>query len=62
MRKIEREYRDLCGTEGVEFIGMHRTRKHYRLVFHEGSVVVAGTPSDRRNLHNVRAAIRRCVG
>lgn len=59
MKKIYRDYHALCRTEGFELIELEHGRRHCRLRFATGFVVVANTPSDQRNLKNVRSAIRR---
>ena len=59
MTRVAREYRRLCVSEGFNLLGIDVDRKHCRLRFELGDVFAAATPSDHRNLVNVRAAIRR---
>jgi hypothetical protein len=59
MRKIEREYADICTSEGVTPLSIEHRRKHYAIVFDCGTVFAAATPSDRRSHKNVRSKIRR---
>lgn len=54
-----REYQRVCQREGVDLLRIEKGRKHCRLVFEAGFVTAAVTPSDRRNLVNVRGAVRR---
>ena len=58
MRSI-REYRKMCRSEGFDLLRVEMGGKHCRLVFEVGFVTAACTPSDHRNLTNVRGAIRR---
>ncbi len=58
MRSI-REYRKLCRSEGFDLLRVEIGGKHCRLVFDAGIVTAACTPSDYRNLVNVRGEIRR---
>ena len=59
MRKIEREYAALCHAGGFALERIERRGVHLALHFPAGFVIAAGSPSDRRNGLNVRAAIRR---
>lgn len=59
MNRIVRDYRKLCAVEGVDLIGIAIRNGHYALRFERGTIHCAGTPSDRRNMLNVRASIRR---
>ncbi|MZR14336.1 hypothetical protein GQE99_15055 [Maritimibacter sp. DP07] len=59
MKKIIRDYKALCRTEGFELLGVETDRRHCRLNFAAGFVVAPSTPSDQRNLKHVRSAIRR---
>ena len=54
-----REYRRMCQIEGFTLLDMVKGRKHCRLIFETGFVIAAVTPSDNRNLKNVRSAVRR---
>ena len=54
-----RDYQKMCRQEGFDLVCIEQDRKHYRLVFEAGFVTAAATPSDRRNLLNVRSAVRR---
>lgn len=54
-----RIYKAMCEQEGVELLRIEKGRKHCRLVFEAGFVTAAVTPSDRRNMMNVRSAVRR---
>lgn len=58
MRGI-REYRKICRSESFELLRVEMGGKHCRLVFDAGIVTAACTPSDYRNLVNVRGEIRR---
>lgn len=59
MRKIIREYHQMCRAEGVELLGIEHRGRHFALHFERGFLIAASTPSDRRARHNLRAAIRR---
>ena len=59
MTKTIRDYRAMCRSEGVALLGIDVTGRHCRLRFDAGFVVAAVTPSDNRNLLNVRSAVRR---
>lgn len=59
MTKIEREYRTMCRKEGFDLLGVVRGARHFKLIFECGFVTVSGTPSNRRNLLDARAAVRR---
>ncbi|MDG1116795.1 MAG: hypothetical protein P8N72_06680 [Flavimaricola sp.] len=59
MRKIVREYQQLCHSEGVPLLDIKQRGHHYTLHFEKGFLVAASTPSDHRAHHNLRAAIRR---
>jgi len=59
MRKIVREYQQLCHSEGVSLLDIKQRGHHYALHFERGFLVAASTPSDHRARHNLRAAIRR---
>jgi hypothetical protein len=54
-----KDYREMCQREGYDLLGIEKGRKHCRLLFKLGFVVAASTPSDNRNLLNVRSAVRR---
>ncbi len=54
-----RDYKKMCLQEGFVLLGIDKGRKHCRLVFETGFVMAAATPSDHRNLLNVRSAVRR---
>ena len=54
-----RDYKRMCQQEGFVLLGIDKDGKHCRLVFETGFVIAAKTPSDRRNLLNVRGAVRR---
>ena len=54
-----REYRKMCRQEGVDLLYIEKGRKHCRLVFEAGFVTASVTPSNNRNLVNVRSAVRR---
>jgi len=58
MRSI-RAYRKICRSEGFDLLRVELGGKHCRLVFEAGIVTAACTPSDHRNLVNVRGEIRR---
>lgn len=59
MRRIYRDYERICSAEGLELVGIERGRKHCKLRFATGFITAAVSPSDHRNLQNVRSAIRR---
>lgn len=59
MLKTYRAYRKMCRTEGINLLGIETGGKHCRLVFEAGFVTAAVSPSDRRNMMNVRSAVRR---
>lgn len=54
-----REYKQMCAREGYELLGIERGGKHCRLQFEAGFVTAPITPSDIRNMMNVRGEIRR---
>lgn len=54
-----REYKRMCVREGFELLGIERGGKHYRLQFEVGFVTAPTTPSDIRNMMNVRSEVRR---
>lgn len=54
-----RDYQKMCQREGFNLLVIEKDRKHYRLVFEAGFVTAAATPSDNRNMINVRSAVRR---
>jgi hypothetical protein len=59
MRKIEREYRAIFGSEGVEVLEVRHRAGHFAFSTIHGTVFLAGTPSDCRNLKQLRAHLRR---
>ncbi|MFB2533049.1 hypothetical protein ACEYYA_12840 [Paracoccus sp. p3-h83] len=59
MRKVVREYQQLCCAEGVDLLGIEPRGRHYALPFERGFLIAAATPSDHRARHNLRAMIRR---
>ena len=59
MRKLEREYRHLFESEGFDVLSVRVKNGHYAFVTPEGTIFCAGSPSDQRNLMNVRAHLRR---
>lgn len=59
MRKVIREYHQLCRAEGVALLGVAYRGSHYALQFERGFIIAASTPSDYRTGRNLRAAIRR---
>lgn len=59
MRKVVREYQQLCHAEGVVLLGIEQRSRHVALQFERGFLIAASTPSDHRARHNLRAAIRR---
>lgn len=59
MRKSEREVVAMCRAEGFELHHVERYRRHLRLHFAVGFVTAPSTPSDHRNLLNLRATVRR---
>jgi len=54
-----RDYLALCKREGVELVGIEKGGKHFRLLFEAGFITAPITPSNNRNLLNVRGEIRR---
>jgi len=54
-----RDYRKMCLQEGVDLLCIEKGHKHCRLVFETGFVVAASTPSNHRNMMNVRSDVRR---
>lgn len=59
MRKVIREYHQLCRAEGVDLLAINPRGSHFALQFERGFIIAASTPSDHRAGHNLRAAIRR---
>jgi len=59
MKKVFRDYEALCRAEGYPLRAIEVSRRHCRLRFDVGFIVAAMTPSDHRNIQNVRSAIRR---
>ncbi|WP_370163080.1 hypothetical protein [Limimaricola soesokkakensis] len=59
MLKTYRSYEKMCRHEGFDLLGIEAGRKHCRLIFEAGFVTAAVSPSDHRNMLNVRSAIRR---
>lgn len=59
MMKICREYKALCNAEGYPLREIQMSGRHCRLYFDAGFIVAAMTPSDHRNMQNVRSAVRR---
>ncbi len=57
--KQMRDYRRMCVREGFDLLGIQRGGKHCRLHFEVGFVTAPVTPSDNRNMINVRGEIRR---
>lgn len=57
--KQMRDYRRMCVREGLDLLGIQRGGKHCRLHFEVGFVTAPVTPSDNRNMINVRGEIRR---
>ena len=62
MRKLEREYRALFVSQGVEVLAVRHRAGHYAFSTHHGIVHLASTPSDHRNLKQVRAYLKRIAG
>ncbi|WP_210528510.1 hypothetical protein [Rubellimicrobium arenae] len=59
MKKVFREYEALCRAEGYPLLAIEVSGRHCRLRFDAGFIVAAMTPSDHRNIQNIRSAIRR---
>lgn len=59
MRRVVREYQQMCRAEDVALLGIEVRGRHYALHFERGFLIAASTPSDNRERHNLRAAIRR---
>lgn len=49
----------MCARDGFALLGIERGGKHCRLQFEVGFVTAPTTPSDIRNMMNVRGEIRR---
>jgi len=59
MRKVERDYRAIFGSVGIEVLAVRHRAGHYAFSTIHGTVFLAGTPSDCRNSKQVRAHLRR---
>lgn len=59
MKKQMRDYRRMCVQEGVNLLEIEMGGKHCRLHFKVGFVTAPVTPSNDRNMRNVRGEIRR---
>ena len=59
VRRLERAIAAMCIAEGFNLLGIDRERRHLRLRFPAGFVTAPSTPSDRRNLLNLRVTVRR---
>lgn len=59
MKRIERDYRDMCRAEGLELLRLEHRGRHYAMHFATGVVFAASTPSDWRHSMKVRAQLRR---
>jgi hypothetical protein len=59
MKKAFREYQALCAAEGYPLRDILVSGRHCRLQFDAGFIVAPMTPSDHRNLQNVKSAVRR---
>lgn len=60
MRKIIRDYRQMCRDEGLVLLEVEsRSGGHYALHFERGVVFTSSTPSDFRVRLNLRSKIRR---
>lgn len=59
MKKVIRDYEALCKAEGYLLQAVEVSGRHCRLRFDAGFVVAAMTPSDHRNIQNIKCAIRR---
>lgn len=57
--KQMRDYKRMCAREGFNLLGIERGGKHCRLLFEVGFVTAPVTPSDIRNMKNVRGEVRR---
>jgi len=61
MSKYHRELHQLLVDVGLTPMEIRHTRKHLKLVCSEGVVIAAATPSDKRNLQNIRACAKRLL-
>ncbi|SDW06281.1 hypothetical protein [Roseicitreum antarcticum] len=59
MKRIIRDYQKLCAAESFDLLDMAPRGGHYALQFERGTIFCPSTPSDRRNMRNLRASIRR---
>lgn len=59
MRKVVRDYQQICRAEGVTLLRIEVRSRHYALHFERGFLIAPSTPSDHRAHHNLRALIRR---
>jgi len=59
MKGVFRDYEALCRAEGYPLRSIEVSRRHCRLHFDVGFIIAAMTPSDHRNIQNVKSAIRR---
>ena len=44
MRKVVREYQQLCRAEGVDLLAIEPRGRHYALHFERGFLIAASTP------------------
>lgn len=58
-RKQTRDYKRMCMREGFALLGIEKGRKHCRLQFAAGFVTAPVSPSDNRDMMNVRGEVRR---
>ena len=61
MTRYHRELLRVLAGAGLNDVRILHTHKHLKIVCAEGRLTVAATPSDRRNLLNIRAAAKRLV-
>lgn len=58
-QRLMRDYKRMCMREGFALLGIEKGRKHCRLQFAAGFVTVPVSPSNNRNMMNVRGEVRR---
>ncbi len=57
--RLMRDYKRMCEREGFALLSIDKGRKHCRLQFEAGFVIAPVSPSDVRNMMNVRGDVRR---
>lgn len=59
MTKYQRECLSVCRVAGLSPVGVEYRGKHWAVVCTEGKLFCATTPSDYRNLRNLRRSAQR---